>query len=126
MSQATAEGLARRILQGLDEAMAGQPRPLRVRSAPASGSAPLLATVDYIIGYPCLWITCFDFYSERTAAFLQAVHRCRQSGKVDEIEVCLRHALEPGRSLWFDGLMDDGFAPSQDGQSLVWSSPRVT
>jgi hypothetical protein len=65
------------------------------------------------------------FYGEASGALLQAVGRCRLSGKPDEIEVCLRHALEPGCSLWFDGLVDEGFVPTEDGQWLIWHSPRV-
>lgn len=105
--------------------MAGQPRTLRVRCTASGGSAPLLATVEYIAGYPCLWIACFGLCREPTAALLQAIRRCRQSGKVDEIECCLRHALEPGRSRVFDWLVDAGFAHTRDGQRLIWRSPRV-
>src|SRR5690349_9327994 len=93
----TAAALAKRILWGLDEAMAGRPRPLRLRCAPAT-DAPVGALIDYVSGFPCLSVTPFAFYSEKTSTFLQALGRCRQSGKVDEIECCLLHALEPGRS----------------------------
>ncbi|HEY0794035.1 MAG TPA: hypothetical protein VGD78_23440 [Chthoniobacterales bacterium] len=89
----TAESLERRILWGLDEAMAGRAVPFRVRSAPSPG------VIDYLNGYPCLWLTPLAFYGEATGALLQAVGQCRRSGKPEEIKVCLRHALEPGRSL---------------------------
>jgi hypothetical protein len=120
----TAETLTRLILWGLDQAMAGRPRPLRLRSAPAP-NAPLVATLDYLAGFPCITVTPFLFYSEQTATLLQALGRCRQSGKVDEIDCCLRHALEPGRSLLFDWLMDAGFDHSEDGHWLVWRSRRL-
>ena len=120
----TVEALERRLLWGLDEAMAGRPEPWRFRCAPSS-RAPLVAVVDYLKGYPCFWLTPLAFYREPSAALLQAVGRCRGSGKVDEIEVCLRHVGEPGRRLWFDGLVEDGFAHTEDGQWLVWRSPRV-
>jgi hypothetical protein len=96
--ETTAETLARLILWGLDQAMAGRPRPLRLRAAPAP-NAPVVATLDYLAGFPFISVTPFAFYGEQTAKLLQALGRCRQSGKVDEIECCLRHALEPGRSL---------------------------
>jgi hypothetical protein len=85
----------------------------------------VVARVEYLRGYPCLWLTPLAFYGEASGALLQAMGHCGQSGKVDEIEVCLRHALEPGRRLWFDGLVDDGFAPTEDGQWLGWRSPRL-
>jgi len=116
--------LANRILWGLDQAMAGRPRPLRVRCAPAP-DAPTVAVVDYVRGFPCLCLSAFTFYGEKTATLWQALEQCQRSGKVDEIECCLRHALEPGRSLWFDWLVDAGFAPSEDGHWLVWRSPRL-
>jgi hypothetical protein len=72
-----------------------------------------------------LSVTPFIFYGEQIATLLQALGHYRQSGKVDEIECCLLHALEPGRSLVFDWLVDLGFAHSQDGQWLVWRSPRL-
>ena len=121
----TAETLTRLILRGLDQAMAGRPRPLRLRSAPAP-TAPLVALIDHVAGFPCITLTPFAFYGEPTATLLQALDRCLQSGKVDEIECCLLHALEPGRSLAFDWLLDLGFAHSEDGQWLVWRSPRLT
>ena len=116
--------LAERILRGLDQAMAGRPRPLRVRCAPAS-DAPTVAVVDYVPGFPCLRVTAFAFYSEKTAALLQALERCQRSGQVDEIEFCLLHAVEPGRSLLLDWLLDCGFAYREDGNWLVWRSPRL-
>jgi hypothetical protein len=120
----TADTLARLILWGLDQAMAGQPGPLRLRSASAP-AAPLVAPLDYLAGFPCLWVTPFAFYGEQTARLLQALGRCLQSGKLDEIECCLLHALEPGRNLVFDWLVDLGFAHSADGQWLVWQSSRL-
>ena len=84
----------------------------------------MAAVVDYVSGVPCLCITAFAFYSEPTA-LLQALNRCRKTGQVDEIECCLRHTLEPGRSLWFDWLVDAGFAYREDGNWLVWRSPRL-
>ena len=70
-------------------------------------------------------MTPLAFYSEPTATLLQAIDRCRRSGKVEEVEFCLLHAMEPGRSLLFDWLVDSGFARSEDGHWLVWRSPRV-
>jgi len=122
--ETAAAALAKRILWGLDEAMAGRPQPLRFRCA-RSPHAPLVAFIDYIDGYPCLWVTLLEGYSEKTAALLQAIGHCRQSGKVDEIEVCLRHALKPGRDFLFAWLVDTGFAHSEDGQWLVWQSSRM-
>jgi hypothetical protein len=122
--ETTAETLARLILWGLDQAMAGRPRPLRLRCASARG-APVVALIDYVSGFPCLSVTPFAVYSEQTATLLQALGRCRQSGKVDEIECCLRHALEPGRSLVFDWLVDAGFAHREDGHWFVWRSRRL-
>jgi len=103
----TATTLTRLILWGLDQAMAGRPRRLHWRCAPTPG-APLVALVDYVSGFPCLSLTPFAFYSEQTVMMLQALGRCRRSGKVDEVEVCLLHALEPGRSLLCDWLADVG------------------
>jgi hypothetical protein len=120
----TVETLARLILWGLDRAMAGRPQPLHWRCASTPG-APVIALIDYVSGFPCLWVTPFAFYGEQTATLLQALGHCRQSGKVDEVEVCLLHCLEPGRSLMFDRLADLGFIPSEDGQWLVWRSHRV-
>ena len=111
----TADTLARLILWGLDQAMAGRARPLRLRAAP-SPTAPLVALIDYVSGFPCLWVTPFAFYGEKTATLLQALDRCLQTGQLDEVECCLLHALEPGRSLVFDWLVDLGFAHSEDGQ----------
>jgi hypothetical protein len=110
----TAETLTRLILWGLDQAMAGRPQPLHWRCAPAPG-APLVALVDYVSGFPCLSVTPFAFYSEQTVTMLQALGRCRRSGKVDEVEVCLLHVLEPGRSLLCDWLADEGYAYTEDG-----------
>jgi hypothetical protein len=120
----TATALATRILWGLDEAMAGRPRPLRFRCAPAP-DAPVVALIEYIAGYACIWVTPLECYGEKTATLLQAIQHCRQSRKVDEIEFCLRHALEPGRSLVFDWLVDTGFAHSEDGHWFVWRSSRM-
>ena len=75
--------------------MAGRTRPLRLRCA----SAPVVALIEYVSGFPCLSVTPFAFYSEQTVTRLQALRRCRRSGKVDEVEGSLLHALEPGRSL---------------------------
>jgi hypothetical protein len=61
--EVTADTLARLILWGLDQAMAGRARPLRLRSAPTP-TAPLAATLDYLAGFPCLWVTPFAFYGE--------------------------------------------------------------
>jgi hypothetical protein len=119
-----AETLTRLILWGLDQAMAGRARPLRLRSAPAP-TAPLVALVDYVPGFPFISVTPFASYGEKTATLLQALDRCLQSGKVDEVECCLLHALEPGRSLVFDWLVDLGFAHREDGQWLVWRSRRL-
>jgi hypothetical protein len=102
----------------------GRPRPLRLRSAPAP-TAPLVATLDYLAGFPCLWVTPFEFYGEKTATLLQALDRCLQSGQFDEVECCLLHVLEPGRSLAFDWLVGLGFAHREDGHWLVWRSPRL-
>jgi hypothetical protein len=121
----TAETLARLILWGLDQALAGRRRPLHWRCAPAPG-APLVALVDYVSGFPCLWVMAFTFYGEPTATLLQALDRCLQSGKVDEVECCLLHALEPGRSLLCDWLADEGYAYTEDGHWFVWRSPRLT
>ena len=120
----TAETLARLILWGLDQAMAGRPRPLHWRCAPALG-APVVALIEYVSGFPSLWVTPFAFHGEPTATLLQALGHCRQSGKVDEIECCRLHALEPGRSLMFDWLVDAGFAYSENGHWLVWQSSRL-
>jgi hypothetical protein len=86
-------GLARRILWGLDEAMAGRARPLRLRCASAPG-APVVALIEYVSGFPCLSVTPFAFCSQQTVTMLHALDRCRRSGKVDEVEVCLLHALD--------------------------------
>jgi hypothetical protein len=123
--ETTAETLARLILWGLDQAMAGRPRPLHWRCGPAFG-APVVALVDYVSGFPCLWATPFAFNGEQTATLLQALDRCLQSGQLDEVECCLLHALEPGRGLGFDWLVDRGFAHSEDGHWLVWRGPRLT
>jgi hypothetical protein len=63
-------------------------------AAPAP-DASLVATLDYVAGFPCITITPFVFYGEQTVKFLQALDRCLQSGKVDEAECCLLRALEP-------------------------------
>jgi hypothetical protein len=60
----TAETLARLILWGLDQAMAGQPRPLRLRAAPAP-DGPLVATLDYVAGFPCITITPLVKFQQR-------------------------------------------------------------
>jgi hypothetical protein len=120
----TAETLARLILWGLDQAMAGRARPLRLRSAPAP-DAPLVATLDYVPGFPFIAVSPFAFYGEPTAKLLQALDRCLQSGQLDEVECCLLHALEPGHSLVFDWLVDLGFAHREDGQWFVWRSRRL-
>ena len=70
----TAETLARLILWGLDQAMAGRPRPLRLRSVPAPDGS-LVATLDYLGGFPCITVTPFAFYGEPTAKLLQALDR---------------------------------------------------
>jgi hypothetical protein len=70
----TAETLARLILWGLDQAMAGQARLLRLRSAPAP-DGPLVATLDYVPGFPSITVTPFAFYGEPTAKLLQALDR---------------------------------------------------
>jgi hypothetical protein len=90
----TADTLTRLILWGLDQAMAGRARPLRLRAVPAP-DGPLVATLDYVPGFPFLSVTPFAFYGEPTAKLLQALDRCLQSGKVDEVECCLLHAPEP-------------------------------
>ena len=120
----TVETLTRLILWGLDRAMAGQPQPLRLRCTPEP-NAPLVATLDYLAGFPCLWVTPFAFYGEQTAKLLQALDRCLQTGQLDEVECCLLHALEPGRSLVFDWLVDLGFTHSEDSQWLVWQHSRL-
>ena len=120
----TADTLARRILWGLHQAMAGRPRPLRLRSALAP-DAPRVAALDYVAGFPCITITPFAFYGEKTATLLQALDRCLQSGQLDEVQCCLLHALEPGRSLVFDWLVDLGFVHSEDGQWLIRRSHRL-
>ena len=120
----TAETLARLILWGLDQAMAGRPRPLRVRGA-TTPHAPVVALIDYVSGFPCLTVTPMAFYREKVATLLRALDGCRRSGKLDEVEVCLRHAVEPGRSLLFDWLVDAGFSYREDGHWLVWRSPRL-
>ena len=104
--------------------MAGRARPLRLLCAPAP-NAPVVALIDYLKGFPCISVIPFAFYSEKTAALLRAVDGCRRSGKVDEVEVCLLHALEPGRSLVFDWLVDLGLAHREDGHWLVWRSRRL-
>ena len=81
--------------------------------------------MDYVNGFPCIWVTPFAFHSEKTATLLRALDSCRRSGKMDEVEVCLLHTLEPGRSLLFDWLADEGYAYREDGQWLVWRSRRV-
>ena len=101
-----------------------RPRPFRFRCAPAL-DAPVVAVVEYLAGFPCLSVTAFAFYSEPTATWLQAISCCRQTGKLDEIECCLLHALEPGRSLVFDWRVNAGFSHREDGHWLVWRSSRV-
>jgi hypothetical protein len=91
----------------------------------AGARRPVVATLDYLAGFPCLWVTPLAFYGEQTAKLLQALDRCLQSGKLDEVECCLLHAVEPGRSLVFDWLVDLGFAHRDDGQWLVWRSRRL-
>jgi hypothetical protein len=85
----------------------------------------VVALIGYVSGFRCLWVTPFAFYGEKTATLLQTLDRCIQSGRLDEIECCLLHALEPGRSLVFDWLVDLGFAHSEDGHWLVWRSRRL-
>jgi hypothetical protein len=101
------------------------PEGLQTGTNAKAPDGPLVATLDYVPGFPCITITPFAFYGEQTARLLQAVGRCLQSGKVDEIECCLLHALEPGRSLVFDWLVDLGFAHREDGRWLVWRSSRL-
>jgi hypothetical protein len=48
-----------------------------------------------------------------------------QPRKVDEVEVCLLHTLEPDRSLVFDWLADPGFTHREDGHWLAWRSRRI-
>lgn len=114
--------LARRILTGLDNAMRDRPKTLRFWSAePAGTTAPtLVVTVEFVAGFPSLWVTFFSFYGEPVARFLQALAHCRKSGRVDEIDVCLRHVLDPARSLIFDGQAASGYAYSEDGNRLLW------
>jgi hypothetical protein len=85
----------------------------------------VVALIGYVSGFPCLWVTPFAFYGEKTATLLQTLDRCIQSGKMDEIECCLLHALEPGRRLGFDWLVSLGFAPSEGRHWLVWQSRRL-
>jgi hypothetical protein len=68
----TADTLAKLILWGLDQARAGRPRPLHWRWAPTP-DAPLVALVDYVSGFPCLWVTPGAFYGEPTATLLEDV-----------------------------------------------------
>jgi hypothetical protein len=35
-----------------------------------------------VSGFPCLWVTPFAFYGEKTATLLQALDRCLQSGQL--------------------------------------------
>ena len=114
--------LAQRILAGLDNAMRDRPKALRFWSAATAGvTAPaLVVTVEFVAGFPSLWVTFFNFYGEPVARFLQALAHCRNSGRVDEIDVCLRHVLDPARSLIFDGLAASGYAHSEDGNQLLW------
>ena len=114
--------LAQRILTGLDNAMRDRPKTLRFWSAsPAGETAPaVVVTVEFVAGFPSLWVTFFNFYCEPAARFSQALAHCRNSGRVDEIDVCLRHVLDPARSLIFDGLTACGYAYSEDGNRLLW------
>ena len=80
----------------------GGPAPALALTSRASATAPLVALIDYVSGFPCLWVTPFAFYDEQTAKLLQALDRCLQTGQLDEVECCLLHALEPGHSLVFD------------------------
>src|SRR5690348_13854907 len=107
--------LAERTLAGLDKAMRDRPKTLRFWHTAPEGSVPqLIVTVEFVAGFPSLWVSFYSFYGEPVARFLQALAHCRDSGRVDEIEVCLRHALDPARSLIFDSLADAGYAYSED------------
>ena len=101
---------------------ATEPKTLRFwHTAMAGTTVPaLVVTVEFVAGFPSLWVTFFNFYGEPVARFLQALAHCRDSGRVDEIDVCLRHVLDPARSLIFDGLTACGYAYSEDGNRLLW------
>jgi len=70
--ETTAAALARRILWGVDEAMAGRPRPFALTMRPVP-NAPVVAMLDDLAGLPRISVTPFAFYGEKTAALLAAV-----------------------------------------------------
>ena len=117
------------VLAGLDEAMRGRPKTIYLRhvvprQGPIGVTQDLLATVEFIAGYPNLWVSFFAFYSEPIARLLGAVTHCQKSGRVDEVEACLLHVLDPARRLIFDHLVYAGFAYSEDGNWLLWRRPE--
>ena len=73
----------------------GGPAPALAPKVRAGARRPAGGDAGYVAGFPCITVTPFAFYGEQTAKLLQAVGRCLQSGKVDEVECCLLHALEP-------------------------------
>ena len=86
--------LAQRILTGLDNAMCDRPKTLRFWSAAIEGvTAPaLVVSVEFVAGFPSLWVTFFNFYSEPVARFLQALAHC---GATAAIGVKRSGSLEP-------------------------------